>query len=401
MSKMPKTRTGPKKRQLPKAFYQERRASLWVSHKVCEHCSEDHPQEDFRLDVRQPDGLGRYCSDCRQLPGSVLYQQGWQDRNFHRRAVKKGSSGQVVSRSAIIQRDEAVCYLCGFAAELQDIEIEHKTPVGRGGSHSPDNLAVSHWWCNDSKSGKTEAEYREWLLTHVSIVDRRLAAGLPAGKSATPELLERLLRELGEARTEAKRRANNYRIGARDRLRALIIERDGDSCYICGREDLGDDLMIGLRVPPSKGGLRVTENMVVVCEPCRNRKGNKTVEEYEQYLIDQAALPPKPAPRVSRFVVMVSPYQSPLWPFVVVDLLGPTGNNIVSRHADRNVAQRSGVYGARSRSRKSGEPPYLDASDVPSRPIPASSDPKWASWTHRLRTAGYRSLGEPRLVLAA
>jgi 5-methylcytosine-specific restriction endonuclease McrA len=401
-----------------------------VGHKLCANCARDRHEREFRIDRKEPDGLHRHCNDCLALPKWVIHgakhgpvrtpelkkrherekareRPDANDRSALRRAVKKGSDGHLVSRNAIILRDESICYLCGLAAELKEIEIDHKIPITSGGAHTPENLAVSHWWCNDSKTGKTEAEYRAWLLTHESIVSRRHRAGLPAGQIPTPELRERHALEAEGARLADQKRSNAYRIGARDRLRALLIERDGDRCYLCPRENLGDDLMVGLRTPPSKGGLRVPENQVIVCRPCRNRKGNKTVEEYAQYLVDHPVDgPQKPErlPRAPRFVVMASPHQNPLWPLVVVDLLGPSGNNIVSRHRDKDAAEHNGITNARGRSKKNGESPDIDLSDAPglmARAVPATSVPKWAKWSSRPRSSPWLSLGVPVLVLAA
>lgn len=117
-----------------------------------------------------------------------------------RRAVLSRCEAEAVDLKAILWRDQSVCYLCGLTVKPQkvhkELHIEHKTPLDRGGPHTPENVAVSHQWCNNSKGTKTEAEYREWLLTHKSIVERHRAAGRDVGQVPTPERWERLKREL-------------------------------------------------------------------------------------------------------------------------------------------------------------------------------------------------------------
>ena len=65
------------------------------------------------------------------------------------------------------------CYYCGWSAQnlldsLANFEIEHLTPLSRGGSEAPENLVQACRWCNRQKGDKTESEYRMWRLLHPS-----------------------------------------------------------------------------------------------------------------------------------------------------------------------------------------------------------------------------------------
>ena len=60
------------------------------------------------------------------------------------------------------QRDR--CYYCGAA--LADYHIDHKTPLSRGGSNWPSNLAVTCPGCNTKKNTRTEAEFVAAMLSH-------------------------------------------------------------------------------------------------------------------------------------------------------------------------------------------------------------------------------------------
>lgn len=48
----------------------------------------------------------------------------------------------------ILERDGAVCHYCGAT---DDLTIDHITPLARGGSNKPANLAVACRACNSSK----------------------------------------------------------------------------------------------------------------------------------------------------------------------------------------------------------------------------------------------------------
>ena len=53
------------------------------------------------------------------------------------------------------------CYLCLKRIKFGDDNLEHKTPLSRGGTNGYKNLAIAHESCNKRKYNKTELEYRE------------------------------------------------------------------------------------------------------------------------------------------------------------------------------------------------------------------------------------------------
>ena len=55
-------------------------------------------------------------------------------------------------------------------------------------------------------------------------------------------------------------------------LRLQVMTRDGFRCVLCGTDQ---ELTIDHRVPFSKGGLSVFENLQTACWPCNSRKGAK------------------------------------------------------------------------------------------------------------------------------
>jgi 5-methylcytosine-specific restriction endonuclease McrA len=75
-----------------------------------------------------------------------------------RRALKKGATIGVVDYTAIRERDRGLCYLCGEAVDPADLHFEHVIPLSRGGSHSMENIRVSHAACNWRKGTKTPEE---------------------------------------------------------------------------------------------------------------------------------------------------------------------------------------------------------------------------------------------------
>ncbi len=60
--------------------------------------------------------------------------------------------------------------------------------------------------------------------------------------------------------------------------RALLL-RDEFTCQYCGAQPGREHLTIDHVVPRSRGGRTEWENVVIACEDCNRRKGNRTPEE--------------------------------------------------------------------------------------------------------------------------
>ena len=79
--------------------------------------------------------------------------------------------------------DHPLCEYCRLPLSFA-VSLDHRTPIGRGGRHAIDNLAVCCSRCNAMKGVLTEAEFREVLtllaLLHPTAradLERRLLAG--------------------------------------------------------------------------------------------------------------------------------------------------------------------------------------------------------------------------------
>ena len=73
-------------------------------------------------------------------------------------------------------------------------------------------------------------------------------------------------------------RSNHQR---RKSQKLRIIERDGWTCFYCGRENLRlDEIEIDHKLPVSRGGPNTMDNLVTACRECNQRKGTMTAEEF-------------------------------------------------------------------------------------------------------------------------
>ncbi len=48
------------------------------------------------------------------------------------------------------------CGICGAYVDFEDATIDHRRPVSKGGTDSPDNLQIAHPACNVAKGNREE-----------------------------------------------------------------------------------------------------------------------------------------------------------------------------------------------------------------------------------------------------
>ncbi len=76
--------------------------------------------------------------------------------NEAKRRVAKVTNGPVedIKATDIWTRDGGVCYLCDSPVTLSLAHLDHVIPVSRGGTHTPDNVRVTHARCNLRKGAR-------------------------------------------------------------------------------------------------------------------------------------------------------------------------------------------------------------------------------------------------------
>jgi 5-methylcytosine-specific restriction endonuclease McrA len=78
-----------------------------------------------------------------------------------RRARMRGVMAEPITRThltLLLEAQEGRCRYC--RRQLQrDMQLDHRTPLARGGAHAPSNVCRSCPPCNRRKRTKTEAEF--------------------------------------------------------------------------------------------------------------------------------------------------------------------------------------------------------------------------------------------------
>lgn len=180
--------------------------------KICNKCGEEKPNTDefFGKNLSRKDGLEYFCKECAKIIHDTWYQKNrekeikrvtdwvkenreksreykrrWREKNqeamklarknwklahpeklieykHRQRAILRGLDEHYTEQDILdlIEESENRCFYCGI--ELDDFHIEHKTPLGIGGSDVKENLALSCADCNYEKHMKTAEEYFEY-----------------------------------------------------------------------------------------------------------------------------------------------------------------------------------------------------------------------------------------------
>ena len=111
-------------------------------------------------------------------------------------------------RSELHRRQQGRCVYCGGRQRMDLMDVDHKTPLARGGSNDRRNLQLLCRTCNLRKGTKTDREFRR--------------AYRSAGVSQTRDAPQRTIRQSSLAaagkRTESARRRNRRAARNRDPL---------------------------------------------------------------------------------------------------------------------------------------------------------------------------------------
>lgn len=105
-------------------------------------------QKQYRKDNREK--IKQYYQENREL--YKVYSQ-------KRRALKRNAAGNATAADIQARFDYHGnrCYYCGCDGKMQ---IEHRIPLSRGGTHHPANIVPACQSCNLSKATKTEKEFK-------------------------------------------------------------------------------------------------------------------------------------------------------------------------------------------------------------------------------------------------
>jgi len=159
-----------------------------ITTKACKKCGEVKPATREHFGSTPSGGLRGSCRACGRA-----YNRAYDDK--HPEKVRCRARESQLRRDGFIPSDAlktqlfheqgGVCALCcepmDEASVLDSLvlQVEHLTPVSRGGTNDEENLVLAHRSCNQEKKQKTIPEYIAW----------RLKVGLPSLSFLLPKLI--------------------------------------------------------------------------------------------------------------------------------------------------------------------------------------------------------------------
>ena len=81
-------------------------------------------------------------------------------------------------REALFKAQKARCMYCGIKAEMTYFDVDHKTPVARGGGNTSGNYQLLCGPCNRRKGATTDGEFRK----KYKLTPTRKSKGTPTKK---------------------------------------------------------------------------------------------------------------------------------------------------------------------------------------------------------------------------
>jgi HNH endonuclease len=184
-----------KLRDRPRPKHEIYRAELLKQGKrFCPCCEEVKTLEHFTKNKNCKDGFKVYCRECQKEKRESTKEYNaekskeWREANperfaerrdawsdshrlqenarlrvvsANRRNQMKVSIIEEVDYNEILIRDNYICHICGHVVIPSDVQFDHVVPLSRGGTHTYDNIKVSHSLCNRKKGNKLMSELVE------------------------------------------------------------------------------------------------------------------------------------------------------------------------------------------------------------------------------------------------
>lgn len=136
-----------------------------MANKVCRDCKLDLPVDSFSRNGRR-DGYRRpECRKCQHLRSSEINPNYQHTKGaVDARASHTMSQKDVVSiKQKKLKEQKHTCVYCGTKIGLDSSDLDHKTPLSRGGTDHEENLQALCKKCNKEKHSKTDIEYKAWI----------------------------------------------------------------------------------------------------------------------------------------------------------------------------------------------------------------------------------------------
>ncbi len=129
--------------------------------KQCVGCGDYKERGEFYVSQLEADGRNRYCKACCKV-NRALENVRKRDRKSkisfrqrHRANQLQVECDDTITLVKVFKRDAGMCALCTRWVQPRHASMDHKYPLGKGGTHTWDNIQLSHLKCNLRKGDRT------------------------------------------------------------------------------------------------------------------------------------------------------------------------------------------------------------------------------------------------------
>lgn len=176
-----------RQRRLAKGITPKRLSRIKGGEKLCMECETMKPMTEFSPAVRGLGGVAAYCRPCMNVrfksapevasEATAAYRRRHRERHLaaHRvhqhnrkQSVRATDDGTVTDAFLKALYGTEHCTYCSNFTERQFRTADHRIPLARGGSHSASNLVMACNSCNSRKRDRTDIEFREQVIDHIS-----------------------------------------------------------------------------------------------------------------------------------------------------------------------------------------------------------------------------------------
>ena len=139
--------------------------------KTCTKCNESKPATREFFGSTPKGNLRGSCRTCMNARSRSFAQRNPESvrrRASLRRQQADGWTASAELKRSLFQEQDGCCALCCSPMDEADVldptalQVEHLTPLSKGGTHDTNNLVLAHRKCNQEKHGKTMREFVEW-----------------------------------------------------------------------------------------------------------------------------------------------------------------------------------------------------------------------------------------------
>jgi 5-methylcytosine-specific restriction endonuclease McrA len=133
--------------------YCEKHYERWHAHgdPLISKCERNHPATCTIGGCERPWASKGFCRSHYTSDWARRNPQRHNEHKLKRKAQKRQNGYEPINPVEIFERDNWLCYICGFPVSTKDASLDHVIPLIDGGPHYKSNVKTTHRICNIRK----------------------------------------------------------------------------------------------------------------------------------------------------------------------------------------------------------------------------------------------------------